>query len=547
MEWYQAGWWQLPSDRLLYDDKGTRARMVELLGKLPVKHKTYEAKVYVITNGTQKLRIVAVSVSFDGLSQDNGALGSFKKISDIPADSTVQEWSQANVATVRQRQGHDRSLARMNDSEHAKPLDGCRLVIIREVNKTPHILMDGVGEEYRRLPGRNFKDNVFNGLDVLNTLLSQIHNATTIFTTHEYEVPSKRPDGTKYLEKLEIYVAHIGGTTGFLPHGLQWVPLTSELLTSQYCAESTQNILEELATKDCAIDIPHGAQSGPHKFKYTAPQMSIKLHSSEYGSPTASLVQIPDHQKCNYALCVLSSDRSSVYLTTQDGTYYGLPSDRTTVDKKGAFEKMYALLRVWGQEGTGIPTVYAVSYDSQYFWVPVFQLRRVMDTTGWTPLQNLFHAWGTTLTSSSIFQVVYPQYNSDQGHHHRGVGPQPYPYRIVLLVFQEKYVGEPIGIILQSAGNYCRLPGSNDDTTQDDAEREAQLSCGREAWFLRTKVLLLPDNKFYRLVIYGTTTTPTTGIFFSFGKRGRFWTGDVAESTQKAIVLLKEEKLLGAF
>ena len=274
--------------------------------------------------------------------------------------------------------------------------------------------------------------------------------------------------------------------------------------------------------------------------------MSIQLHSSEFGSPTASLVQISDHQECYYALFVLSSDKSRVYVVRQNDGFYALPSDRTTVNKKGAFDKMYQLLRDLGQGGTGIPTVYAVSCNSQFFWVPVFQLRRDMDTTGWTPKENLFRAWGTTLTSSSIFQVVYPQYNSDQQHHHRGVGPQPYPYRIVLLVFEARYVGEPIGIILQSAGNYCRLPGSNDNTTQDDAEREAQLSCGREAWFLRTRELLDTALGSLRFVIYGTTTIPTTGIFFSFGERGRFWTDDVAQSTQKAIVLLKEEKLLGA-
>ena len=28
MQWNQAGWWQLPSDNNMYDDKDTRARMV---------------------------------------------------------------------------------------------------------------------------------------------------------------------------------------------------------------------------------------------------------------------------------------------------------------------------------------------------------------------------------------------------------------------------------------------------------------------------------------------------------------------------------------
>ena len=245
MQWNQAGWWQLPSDRQFYNDTETRAHMEELLSRVPNQNnQIYPATVFVITNNGQKIRIVAVAADTRLLQGQELLRGNFIQKIFITEDDSVQLWTQQNVAAVLHEQEIQRNAARFSD-DTGKSLSGYRLVLTIDIETRPHILLAQAGDKYGtywRLPGDN-KNTIGSteGSAAMKQLLTAYGVTTGIFTIHEKQVGDNI---------LLFFIAHVNDRPAFrnchLPVGTQFVPLTADILKGYGFARSTQLALEML-------------------------------------------------------------------------------------------------------------------------------------------------------------------------------------------------------------------------------------------------------------------------------------------------------------
>ena len=266
------GCWQLPSDREHYNDTETRARMVELLSRVPVsiqKNEIYGAKVYVITNNGQKIRIVAVGADQRLLDGERHLGGKFIPKDFIPQDDSVQLWTQQNVAALLEEQARQRLAARLSDG-FLPPCSGYRLVLTAGNETFPYILLDQAKDEkgsYLRLPGDdNDAIGSTKGSEAMKQLLTAYRVTTGIFTTHEQFVGGKT---------LLFFVAHVNvmpagnGDKAYrkchVPDGKQFVPLTADILEGVGFAQSTQLALQKLRDEAHAI---HFKQAVPLSHYY---------------------------------------------------------------------------------------------------------------------------------------------------------------------------------------------------------------------------------------------------------------------------------------
>ena len=263
--------WQLPSDRQEHNDTVTRSRMVELLGRVSVpsqERAIYGAKVYVISNRGQKIRIVAVAADQRLLDGAVYMGGSFIDKTLIPHDDSVQLWTQQNVAALLEEQARERMAARVSDG-FLPPLTGYRLVLTAGNETFPYILLDKAKDdigEYLRLPGDD-KQEAARG--AMQELLSRYLDTTAIFTTHALLV------GQRMLMFLVAHVDVMPVGNGdedtrhcHVPRGKRFVPLTDDILQGSRFAQSTQLALKQLRDEAHAIDFkaPVGL-----KYSYKAP------------------------------------------------------------------------------------------------------------------------------------------------------------------------------------------------------------------------------------------------------------------------------------
>ena len=254
MQWTQAGWWQLPSDRQFYNDTETRAHMEELLSRVPNQNnQIYPATVFVITNNGQKIRIVAVAADMRLFRGIKHLRGEFILKDFILKDDSVQLWTQQNVAAVLHEQEIQRMAARVSDGL-GNPSSGYRLVLTIDIENFPHILLAQANDyngPYLRLPGGvNNAMGSTNGREAMEQLLTAFGVTTGIFTIHEKYVGDNR---------LLFFIAHVPARNGsyrkcHFPVGTKLVPLTADILKGQGFAQSTQVALKMLRDEVKAID-----------------------------------------------------------------------------------------------------------------------------------------------------------------------------------------------------------------------------------------------------------------------------------------------------